>query len=81
MFSIKNTNFATENRRCGGYKISIFEMAQDIIVMVLFAAALCYVGYLVYKNFQARSGCSSGCGSCGLNIDKIAKELQKKKVV
>lgn len=53
-------------------------MVQELIIAVLFLAAVAYLGYLVYKNFQARSGCSSGCGSCGIDFSKIEKNLQKK---
>jgi len=50
-------------------------MIQDIIVFVLFLAAIAYTGYLVYKSFNPDAGCPSGCGSCGIDIQKIRKEL------
>jgi hypothetical protein len=53
-------------------------MIQHIIIALLFLAALAYVGYIIYKSFQAGSGCSSGCGSCGIDLRKIEKDLQKK---
>lgn len=53
-------------------------MAQEIIILVLFIAAVAYLGYLVFKNFQARSGCASGCGSCGVDFRKLQKEIDKK---
>jgi hypothetical protein len=52
-------------------------MVQEVFIVILFFAALSYVGYLIYKNFQAKS-CASGCGSCGIDFSKIEKELQKK---
>lgn len=53
-------------------------MAQQLIIAVLFLAALAYLGYIVYKSFHAKSGCSSGCGSCGIDFDKLRKELKNK---
>ena len=53
-------------------------MAQQIIIAFLFLAAVGYLGYIVYKSFQSRSGCSSGCGSCGIDFSKLQKDLKKK---
>lgn len=55
-------------------------MLQQLVVIILFLIAAGYLGYLIYQSFQARSGCSSGCGSCGIDFSKIEKELQKKSV-
>jgi hypothetical protein len=47
-------------------------MMQEIIIGLIFIAALIYVGNLVYKSFQAKHACSSGCGKCGaVEIAKI----------
>ena len=55
-------------------------MVEDILIGVLFLAALIYVGRMIYKSFQAKSGCASGCGKCGPAVDfaKIEKQLQDK---
>jgi hypothetical protein len=53
-------------------------MAQQIIIALLFFAAVAYLGYIVYRSFRTRSGCSPGCGSCGIDFDKIQKDLRKK---
>lgn len=53
-------------------------MVQQLIIAILFLAALGYVGYLIYKSFLAKSGCTTGCGSCGIDFNKIEKELQEK---
>ena len=55
-------------------------MVQQIIILLLFAAAVAYLGHLVYKNFRARSGCASGCGSCGIDFNKLQKAIDKKSV-
>jgi hypothetical protein len=60
-------------------------MVENVIIFVLFAAALVYLGNLVRKQFQAKNnaGCAKGCGSCGaVDFKKIeaqmaAKEKQK----
>jgi hypothetical protein len=52
-------------------------MGQQVIIAILFIAAVAYLGYLVFKNFRA-SGCRSGCGPCGIDFNKTQKNLQKK---
>lgn len=53
-------------------------MIQEIIIGILFIAAIVHIGRLVYKNFQARSGCATGCGKCGaIDFDKIEAQIQK----
>ena len=54
-------------------------MGQHIVIALLFLTALAYLGYIVYKSFSS-SGCPSGCGSCGLDMNKIRKELEKKRL-
>ena len=53
-------------------------MIQEILVLVVFAAAVAYVGRLVYQNFHMKSGCASGCGKCGIDFEKINRHLEKK---
>lgn len=53
-------------------------MVQTVIIILLFVAAAAYLGNLVYKSFRARSGCSSGCGSCGIDFSKLEKEIEKR---
>lgn len=52
-------------------------MIQHVIIGVLFLTALVYVVYLIYQSFQVKSGCTSGCGKCGIDFNKIEKDLQK----
>ncbi len=53
-------------------------MIQEIVVLVVFAAAVVYVGRLVYQSFRMKTGCASGCGKCGIDFDKINRHLEKK---
>ncbi len=55
-------------------------MVQHLIIGILFLAALVYVGNLIYQSFQAKSGCASGCGKCGIDFNKIEKNLSKKRL-
>lgn len=55
-------------------------MGQQIIIAVLFLAALGYLVYQVYKAFVSRKDCSSGCGTCGVDFNQIREELRKKGV-
>ena len=43
---------------------------QLIIVALLFAAAIFYVGRLVYKSLTAKSGCGTNC-KCGVDFSNI----------
>ncbi len=43
---------------------------QIIIVILVFAAALFYVGRMVYNSLTAKKGCGSDC-KCGVDFSKI----------
>ncbi|WP_083228002.1 FeoB-associated Cys-rich membrane protein [Mucilaginibacter sp. PPCGB 2223] len=43
---------------------------QIIIVIALFAAALFYVGRMVYKSLTAKTSCGSNC-KCSVDFSKI----------
>ena len=49
---------------------------QQILIIAIFAGAVAYLGYIVYKSFTAKSGCASGCGKCGIDFNKIERELK-----
>lgn len=54
-------------------------MVQEVIVGIVFAGAVFYVGQLIYKSLQSKSACSTGCGKCGaLDIQKIESQIKKK---
>ena len=56
-----------------------YTMIQQILIIVFFAAAVVYLGIIVYKSFRAQSGCASGCGKCGaIDFKKIEKQLKEK---
>lgn len=48
---------------------------QVIIVAILFAVAVLYIGRMVYKNLFVKKGCSSNC-KCGVGFSDI--DTQKK---
>jgi hypothetical protein len=52
---------------------------QQILLIALFASAVAYLGYIVYKSFSAKSGCASGCGKCGIDFKKIERDLKASK--
>jgi hypothetical protein len=52
---------------------------QQIIIALVFLSALAYVGRLIYKSFQAKSACASGCGKCGaVDFNKIEAQIKAK---
>jgi len=57
----------------------LWAMIQQIAVVLIFAGAVGYVGRLVYKSFQAKSSCATGCGKCAVvDFEKIEKQIQHK---
>ena len=56
-------------------------MIQEIMVWLLFALALAYVGRLLYKSFPpAKNGaaCTKGCGSCSaIDIKKLEDQIRR----
>jgi hypothetical protein len=59
----------------------ILNMIQQIVVLLIFLAAVAYIGRLLYKSFTAKSGsgCDTGCGKCGaVDFEKIEKQLKQK---
>jgi len=56
-------------------------MIQQILIILIFAAAVVYLGITVYKAFAAKSGCASGCGKCGvIDFKKIEKQIAERKL-
>ncbi len=37
---------------------------QELILIILVAAAIVYMGRRFYKQYKAEAGCASGCDSC-----------------
>lgn len=57
-------------------------MAETIIIVVLFLAAVVYLLNTVRKSFSTKSsGCAKGCGSaCGsIDFKKIEADIARKK--
>ena len=55
-------------------------MIQQILIGLLFIAALSYLGYLFYKKFNKKSdkACDEGCGCSSIELEKIAAEIRRK---
>jgi hypothetical protein len=54
-------------------------MIQQVLIVALFSGATLYLGRLIYRSFQAKHACASGCGKCGaVDLQKIEKELKAK---
>jgi hypothetical protein len=56
-------------------------MTQDIIVIVLFMAALAYVGRLIWRQFSVKdaAGCAKGCAGCNvIDVDKIEAGIRQR---
>lgn len=45
---------------------------QFVLMIIVFAAALFYVGRIVYRNISPKKGqCATGCGKCGADFSKV----------
>jgi hypothetical protein len=52
-------------------------MIQQILVVLIFAAAVLYIGRLLYKMFTEKTGCASGCGKCNaVDFSKIESQIR-----
>ena len=55
---------------------------QEIIVALIFLAALAYLGRMVYRNFTSDTGCPKGCGSCStIDFKKIEQQIRERERV
>jgi FeoB-associated Cys-rich membrane protein len=51
-------------------------MIQQILIGLIFLAAAFHLGRMVYRSFQAKNACTSGCGKCGAaDLDKVKKAI------
>jgi hypothetical protein len=50
---------------------------QAIIIILLFAAAVFYVGRILYKSLFAKKSCGSNC-KCGVDFSAIEPQKQAK---
>ncbi len=54
---------------------------QELIVILLFAGALYYIGFIFYRSLKADSGsgCAKGCGGChAVDFSKIEQQIRQK---
>ncbi|WP_345213054.1 FeoB-associated Cys-rich membrane protein [Mucilaginibacter gynuensis] len=49
---------------------------QAIIVILLFAAALFYIGRMVYRSLFVKKGCGSNC-KCGVDFSNVTPDTRK----
>jgi hypothetical protein len=52
-------------------------MVQYIIVGLLLAAALIYLGRILYRSFKGQASCDTGCAKCNAE-ESIGSLVQKK---
>lgn len=51
---------------------------QEIVVICLFAAAMVYIGRMIYKNLNTKKGCGHNC-KCGIDFSDIQPEKEIKR--
>jgi len=47
-------------------------MIQNILLIVALGGAVGYIGRIVYKSFQSKNACATGCGKCAESAEKAA---------
>lgn len=56
----------------------LLSVVQQILILLIFIAAVAYLGRMIYKSF-AEGECASGCGKCAIaDFKRIEKQLKKK---
>ncbi|MES2730833.1 MAG: FeoB-associated Cys-rich membrane protein [Bacteroidota bacterium] len=56
-------------------------MIENLVIFIVFALALAYLGNMVWKQFSAKNtaGCAKGCGACGnIDFNKIEQQIAAK---
>jgi hypothetical protein len=53
-------------------------MLQSILILLIFIAAMIYLGRILYRSFfRADGGCATACGKCGaIDFAKIEKQIK-----
>jgi len=52
-------------------------MIQGILVGLIFLGAVAYLGRIIYKQLQAKSGCATACAKCSVvDFKKIEADLK-----
>jgi hypothetical protein len=52
-------------------------MIQGLLVAIIFVGSVAYLGWMVYRQFQAKSACATGCGKCNVvDFNKIESDLK-----
>ena len=53
---------------------------QQLIIVLLFGGALFFVGRMIYKAFQAKAGCATGCAKCSaVDFKQIEEKIRSGK--
>ena len=53
-------------------------MIQNVLVGLIFIAAILYVGRLIYDSFRSRNSCPTGCGKCAaVDFKKLEQQLKE----
>jgi len=54
-------------------------MIQGILVALIFLGAVAYLGWVIYRQLQAKATCATGCGKCSVvDFKKIESNLKAK---
>jgi bacterioferritin-associated ferredoxin len=45
-------------------------MIQNIFILLALSGAVVYISRIIYKSFQSKNGCATGCGKCAESAEK-----------
>jgi hypothetical protein len=52
-------------------------MIQQILIGLIFLGAAFYLGRMIYRSFQSKNACTSGCGKCGAaDLERAQKAIR-----
>ncbi len=52
-------------------------MIQNVLIGLTFIGALAYLSRMLYRNLNAKTACSTGCGKCNaIDFSKIEEKLK-----
>ncbi len=54
-------------------------MVQEILLALVFLAALAYIGKIIYRSIKPKNGvCDKGCASCNaIDFKKLEQQIKK----
>ncbi|MBI1766850.1 MAG: FeoB-associated Cys-rich membrane protein [Bacteroidetes bacterium] len=53
-------------------------MIQNVLILLALGGAMVYIGRIIYKSFQSKNSCATGCGKCAESAENKAIGIPSK---